>query len=161
MDKRIKKDLATQDPYYQTYMLICQVRDIILEAREYEMQQYGVTAIQAGVMFYIQIAGGSASQIEIARYLLRKPSSISGILGRMEKSGLAIKTVDPVKRGMTKVTLTEKGKQIYKQSLKRESIHGMFTCLPEEEHSQLKQLLQKLRNHAIGETGKRRQVPFP
>jgi len=79
----------------------------------------------------------------------------------MEKSGLAIKTVDPVKKGMTKITLTEKGKQIYKQSLKRESIHSMFACLSEKERSQLTQLLQKLRNYVIGETGKRRQVPFP
>ena len=132
-----------------------------LEAREYEMQQYGATAIQAGVMFIIDAAGGSASQTEIAKWMLRKPSSISGILGRMGKVGLVTKGMDPDRRGITKVILTEKGKRIYKQSLKREAIHEIMGRPSQGEYEQLWQLLQKLPSGAIEETGKRRTIPFP
>lgn len=161
MDKRIKKDASTQDPDYRMWVLLGQVMDMAMEAREYEMEQYGATAIQAGVMFIIEAAGGSASQTEIAKWMLRKPSSISGILGRMEKAGLVTKGMDPVRKGLTKVVLTYKGKQIYKQSLKRETIHNIIGRLPKEEYNQLWQILEKLRDATIEETGKRRPIPFP
>jgi DNA-binding MarR family transcriptional regulator len=67
----------------------------------------------------------------------------------------------PGKKTLQEITLTEKGKEAYRQSLKRESIHEILSCLSEEEREQLWSILKKLRDRALERLTSEVILPFP
>ncbi len=78
---------------------------------------------------------------------------ISYILNRMERDGLLRKAKDLDRKNMIRVSLTEKGKQAYYLSTKRESIRQAISALSEEEYQQLWPCLEKLRSKSFGTLG--------
>ena len=153
------KDQLAADRDFNLWVLLHQVSDIIFKAREKELSQYGVTTMQAGVLFVIEAVGGKATPGEISRWLLREPHTISSLLTRMERGGLVSKSIG--KRRTLGVTLTAKGRQAFSQSMKRESIREILSCLSEEEHRQLGSSLEKLRDRALQKLTTVMEVPFP
>jgi len=149
------------DRDYDLWVLLAQARDVILEARENELRQYDVTAWQAAVLFIIDVAGGTASPADIARWSLRKPNSVSGILDRMKKAGLIKVARDTRRKNMKVISLTEKGYKVLKDSMKRESIHQIMSCLTADQYQQLKALLEKLRSRGFEVLGSQRNIPLP
>jgi len=134
---------------------------MVFKARGKELSRYGVTVEQASILFVIQAIGGKSTPAEISKWMLREPHTISSILTRMEKEGLITKRKDSSNKGQVIVALTEKGRQIYSQSIKRESIREIISCLSEEEHNQLGSLLEKLRDSALNNIAKVDLPPFP
>jgi len=133
-------------------------------AREKELSKYGITPRQAAVLFIVKVINateGEATPGKVSRWLLRESHTVSRILTRMENEGLVSKTKGSGKKNEINVTLTEKGEQLYKQSLKRESIKEIMSCLSEEERQQLDSSLEKLRNKALQNLETASQVPFP
>ena len=156
------KESLYADEDYVLWALLNQATDAMHKARQKELDQYGVSSADAGVLFVIQAIGERATPAEITRWLLREPHTVSELLSRMEKEGLVSKTKDLEKKNLVRVSMTEKGRQVYQQSTKRKSIHKMMSCLSEEERQQLMASLEKLRNRALGElTEKRSKPPFP
>ncbi len=149
------------DQDYDLRVLLNQAQNLMMNARDIELTEYGTTAMQAAVLFITNSIGEEAIPAEISRWLLRKPATISGLLDRMEKSGLIERARDLPRKNLVRVRLTEKGKQAYKQSLKRESLHKIMSCLSEEEHQQLASILLKLRNRATEVLKHREEIPFP
>jgi DNA-binding MarR family transcriptional regulator len=133
----------------------------MINARDTELLQYGTTAMQAEVMFITDSVGEETIPAEISRWLLRKPATISGLLDRMEKVGLVERVKDLPKKNLVRIRITEKGRQAYKESLKRESIHEIMSCLPEGERKQLASILVKLRDRTAKVIGYRAEIPFP
>ena len=78
----------------------------------------------------------------------------------MEKEGLLRKTEDPERKGLVRITLTERGQKAYHESSKRESIHGVFSPLSEEQRQQLTACLDELLARAMDELRARRRLPF-
>ena len=150
-----------KDRDYDMWVLLAQARDVILEARENELREHDVTAWQAAVLFIIDTAGGTASPADIARWSLRKPNSVSGILDRMKKAGLIKVAKDTRRKNMKVISITEKGYKILKDSVKRESIHRIMSCLTADEYKQLKEILEKLRSRGFEVLGSQRNIPFP
>ena len=156
------QEVSDVDRDYNLWVLLHQVSDIIFNAREEELRQYGVPAMQAEVLFVIQAIGDETMPAQIARWLLRRPHSVSGILDRMEKAGLVRKTKDLHRKNLVRVTITEKGQQAYNQALERKSIQRIMTSLSEEERQQLWSCLKTLRDKGLKEIGKDpKKVPFP
>ena len=156
------KNVSNVDQDYKLWVLLDQANTTILNAREDELRQYHVSAMQAAVLFIIKAIGKEVTPAEIARWLLRKPHTVSGLLTRMEKAGLVKKTKDFAKKNMIRVTLTAKGEKAHNQSLKRESISQIMSCLSPEERRQLELYLKKLRDEALKEPRvKRKRLPFP
>ena len=149
------------DRDYNLWILLGQARDMVFKARGKELSRYGVTVEQASILFVIQAIGGKSTPAEISKWMLREPHTISSILTRMEKEGLITKRKDSSNKGQVIVALTEKGRQIYSQSIKRESIREIISCLSEEEHNQLGSLLEKLRDSALNNIAKVDLPPFP
>ena len=134
---------------YRVWWLLAQVRHLMHQARENELNQYGITAIQAAILLIIDTIDGKATTSEIARWFLRKPHTIGALLNRMEKQGLITKTKDINNHNRVTASLTEKGRQCYSQSLKRESIREIMSCLSGEERQQLESSLDRLRDMAF------------
>ena len=82
---------SSTDQDYKLWVLLNQVRDAVLKARQKELDQYNISASQAATLFVIEAIGPKATPAEISRRLFRKPHSVAGragILSRMEKKGL-------------------------------------------------------------------------
>jgi len=155
------KNFSSVDQDYKLWVLLDQAEHAVSKAREKELSHYSITTVQAAVLFIIQAIGNEATPAEISRWLFRKSHSVSGLLSRMEKEGLVRKVKDLDRKNMVRVTLTEKGQQIYRQSNKRRFIRKIMSCLSEEEHQQLTSCLERLRNKAFKELGVNPKPPFP
>ena len=137
---------------------------MMLRARNRELSQYGITARQSAVLFIIKALTANGSEVtaaQVSRWLLREPHTVSRILARMENDGLVSKMNVSGKKKKVYITLTEKGEQTHRQTLKRESIREIMSCLTEEEHQQMYSSLEELRDRAIENLKDVTKVPFP
>jgi MarR family transcriptional regulator for hemolysin len=133
----------------------------MMKAREKELEKYGISSIQAALLFTIQAIGSDATPAEISRRLVREPHSVSGLLSRMEKQGLVKRVKDMPKRNMVRVVMTEKGKKAYEQSTRRTMMHEVFARLAEQEKKDLWDILAKLRSRSLKLAGISHELPFP
>ncbi len=99
-----------------------QTRTALVMSRNHDLNRYGITHIEEGILFAIQAIGNKATPSEISRWLLRKPHSIFDVLRRMERKGLIINVKDLDRKNLVRVGMTEKGWQIYSQVKQREAI---------------------------------------
>lgn len=152
------------DPDLELWNFLENTRHAIFKARTKELHQHNISPMQAFVFFVIhalEALGKEATPAEISRWLFREPSSVSDLLGRMEKEGLVSKVRGLDKKNMVGIELTEKGRQAYCQADKLQSIHKIMSSLSEEERQQLRASLDKLWNKALVELGMERRLPFP
>ena len=142
--------------------MLYQARDAILKARNKELYKYDLSFMKAGLLFAIEASGGKSSGTELSKWMFREPHTISGLVGRLLRNGLVTRAKVPGKKNMMEITLTEKGKEVYEQSLKMESIHEILSCLSEEERKQLYATLHKLRDKALASLiAEKQTLPFP
>jgi len=131
--------------------LLFHVRHVLFQARANELAKYGVTPMQATIMFIARSIGDEATPAEISRWLFLKPHSVSGLLTRMERDGLIKKVKDLERKNQVRIVLTEKANGLYRKSVSSRSFHHIMSCLPDEEAKQLEATLQKLRDRALKE----------
>ncbi|MBN1856999.1 MAG: MarR family transcriptional regulator [Dehalococcoidia bacterium] len=156
-----KKTYVCDDNDQALWLSIEQARNAIYKARELELEQYGVSTVQAGVMFVVHTMGGRTRPAEIARWLVREPHSISGLLSRMEREGLLRREPDLERKNSVSIVLTEKGMDICNKTFLRESVKQIFTSLSAEEHDELMNLLIRVRDRALKDRRARNKPPFP
>ncbi|MFC1907419.1 MarR family winged helix-turn-helix transcriptional regulator [Chloroflexota bacterium] len=154
-------NVSSEDRDFVLWTLLRQTRDLIYGLRQRELNQYNISARQAAVLFTLHILGDEATPTLISKWLLRKPHSISGILNRMLKSGLITKTRDKHKQNTVRVAMTDKGREAYFNSIKRESFHEAMSCLSEEDKQSLLSVLTQLRESAIQKLGPTYRPLFP
>ena len=80
-------------------------------AMDARVSRYDVTPVQAHVLMYLHQHGGQAPQRELTEFLRAKPSTVNGILDRMEEKGLVRRSVigEDARRRLN--TLTDKGRE--------------------------------------------------
>lgn len=148
--------------HYNLWVLLHHVTDIISNAREAELMQYGIPGMQAEVLFAIKAIGNPATPAQISRLMFRRPHSVSGILNRMDKAGLVKRSRDLEKKNLVRVALTEKGERAYRQALGGRAVQRIISSLSESERQKLKSLLETLRNKGLKELGLNpERVPYP
>jgi DNA-binding MarR family transcriptional regulator len=151
-----------EDRDFLLWVMLYQARDAILKARNKELYKYDLSFMKAGLLLAVQASGGKPSGTDISKWMFREPHTISGLVGRLIRNGLVTRAKVPGKKNMMEISLTEKGKEAYEQSLKMESIHEILSCLTEDERKQLYATLQKLRDKALMSlTAERQTLPFP
>lgn len=159
--------MTTQKPYpcddrdQALWLLLEQTRNAIYKARELELEQYGVSTVQAGVMFVIHTMGGRTRPADIARWLVREPHSISGLLSRMEKGSLIRRVPDPDRKNAVSIVLTDYGRDICLKTFQRESVKQILSCLEDADRKQLVSSLIHLRDRALKDRRVRNKPPFP
>jgi len=152
--------IAYTDKYYGLWLLLILAKDVIHRARQKELRQVGITASEAGVLFYAQALGDRATPAEISRCLFKRPHGISTLISKMEKEGLVNKVNDLDRKNLVRVELTEKGQQACNHASKRAVIHRIVSSLSEEEHQQLNSCLEKLRNRAFEELELKKKITY-
>ena len=149
------------DEYFMLWVLIAQNRDAILRARERDYARYGISNERRAVLYIIQNNGGRSTPVEIARDLFRELHSVTEMLKRMENDGL-ISRAKGSGRSKVEVAVTQKGLDVFNQSLHNETDKRIFSVLSKTEREQLSTYLFKLRKKVLEDLGTPEwQLNFP
>ncbi len=152
--------LSDTDELYNLWLVLVKSRRGLFKAREKELIQYGITPEQAGALHIMHNIGEPVTRSEISRLTFREVHTVSGLVTRMEKAGLVRLIPDKDRKNRVRVVMTEKGKEAYLQSTKRESIHRILSVLSKEERKQLRLSLEKVMDRALKELGQYYKPPF-
>ena len=147
------KFYSAEDKDQDLWLLLTHTRYAIFRAREKELQRYGVSPEQVGLMFVVQAMGNKATPAALSRHILRQPHTVSALVDRMARRGLVKKVKDLERKNLVRVVMTEKGQKTYDLSTKRGPIHRIMNTLTDEEKKQFKDYLEKLMVKARKEIG--------
>ena len=147
------KYFSYSDADHDMWLLLTHTRYAVYRAREKELQRYGVSPEQVGVLFIVQALGNRATPSEISRYIMRQPHTVSALIERMEAKGFVKRIHDLDKRNLVRVSMTDKGQRIYETSTKRGPIHRIMAVLSDDERTQFRLLLEKVHSQARKEIG--------
>jgi len=149
------------DPDFQLWVILMQASDVFAKARAKEVNRYGITFRQSGVLFHLAASNGESTIKDLSRWLMREPHSILVIVNRMEKDGLITKERGKDGKGRTKIVITEKGRQAYEKCLKWDSIKETLSVLSAAEKDQLFRSMKKIRGQAFGIINEPEKFSYP
>ena len=115
----------------------------------YMFSEYGITPIQMHVLIFVHKSvneGKSVCQKDIEKYINLRASSVSSLVGTLEKTGLIMRTVSEGDARTKFVTLTEKGTDVcIKNKLLMEKCDALVqSALTDEEQEIFNSLLNKI-----------------
>lgn len=124
------------------------------ERADARMAGCGVTTLQAHVILYLSCCGGSLSQLELGRHLRVKPSTVNGIVERLEEKRLLTRSVSPGDGRCKLLHLTEEGRCFYQEFIAiTEEVHRQAEQgFSPEELSLLQELLHRVADNLTRET---------
>ena len=138
---------------YNLFMLIGLTLNAIFRARHHQVKELGLTPAEFHLLLLVSELGGTANPGEIAQWMMRKRPTISGLLNRMEKNGLIVRTAYKNNKKLRKVTITKKAQEyLDKLSGKEDILNVIMNSLQPEEYEHLWMLLEKLRGVALSST---------
>jgi DNA-binding MarR family transcriptional regulator len=147
------KYYSAEDDDQDLWLLLTHTRYAVFRAREKELQRYGVSPEQVGLLFVVQALGNKATPAAISRHIIRQPHTVSALVDRMTKRGLVKKVKDLDRKNLVRVVMTEKGKKTYELSTKRGPIHRIMNVMEEEERKNFRATLEKIMAKARKEIG--------
>jgi DNA-binding MarR family transcriptional regulator len=147
------------DPRISLHALLDRTRETIFKAVELELSQCGVSAPQVKIMHLLAQEDGAMTLGDLANGTVRELNSISTLIGRMQKKGL-VKKVKKPGDDKTYVTLSDRGKDIYNNTITERSIFLIYDALSEEEKREFTALLRKLQSKARTLLGLDYKPPF-
>ena len=83
----------------------------VAEAFNKKLMALGITRVQWTALFYLG-KYKSISQFELAEKMNIKTSTMARLVDRMEREGYVIRAKDPADRRVTKLVLTDKGRDL-------------------------------------------------
>ena len=115
------------------------------ERMDARMSRFGMTPAQTHVLLHLHQSGGQLPQRELLDSLKVKPSTVNGILDRMEEKGLVERTVSGTDARQRLVALTLAGRkreeQVKQAFLEAEAL--IVRGLTKEETDTLRSLLER------------------
>lgn len=113
------------------------------------LRQYDVSPMQCRTIIFLHEAPSEVNQKALENYLMVKPSTVNGIVDRLEGKGLVRRTASPTDGRCRILALTEAGRRFYDQfaAVQQEATEWLergFT--PEEKALMLSLLLRVARN---------------
>lgn len=154
-------DLTSVDRDFKLWVLLHQTRDAVHKAAEKELRRFGLSPMEASLLFAVHAIGERATPAEISRWLFRESHSVSGLLDRMEKKGLVKRSKDLERRNLVRISLTDKSRQFYNTYAEMKVIDRILSSLTEDDRRKLAEYLTRLRDRAIEDLGIERELPFP
>jgi len=136
------------DKDHELWVLLRQARDAVHKVRDKELKEYGLSSMQASILFICQAIGSDATAAEISRWTFRRPHAVSTLLDRMEKKKLIKRTPDARRRNVMRVERTPKGYEALREAASEGCINRVASALNEEEQKLLKSYLLRIRDVA-------------
>jgi len=135
--------LQDNDVSFQLWRLLYHTAFVINRSRQKELAQYGVTPEQAHVLDILYQSRSTAKIRDIVKITMHQHHSISTLVNRMAVQGLVQKVRSPNDARQYNVTITEKGKALFR-TITRQSITDIFSCLSQRDSKALDNGLKKL-----------------
>jgi DNA-binding MarR family transcriptional regulator len=127
--------------------------------RENELRPYGLRRMEAAIIQVLLLLKEPPTISEISRQIVREPHTVGILIYRMEKKGLLKITQDSKRKNIKRITLTDKGKTLAKQTIKIRSIKEIMTCLSEEDQTKLRSYLRTIRKKVLEDMGMSHRFP--
>lgn len=108
---------------------------------------YDITPVQSHVLMYLSCRGEqAANQRDLEHELHLKPSTVNGIVSRLEEKGCVIRRTSPNDGRCRLVTLTEAGQKRVDafKAVAGGTGRRFANCLTEEEEETLRELLSRI-----------------
>lgn len=147
------------DPRIALHALLDSTRETIRKAVKLELAQYQISQSQVKVMHMLSQSEGVLTLNQLSDLAIRELNSITTLIGRMQEKGLVKKVKRPGDNKIY-VTLTDKGMDIYNNTVTEHSIMLIYDALSKEEKKQLTSLLSKLQSKARALLGLDYRPPF-
>ena len=144
-------DPVNDDESFNIIALVEQTAHATILARNRELGQYGISSPLAAALLVVWAMDNNATPTDISRWLLREPHSVTGLLDRMERDGYIHRNQDRQRKNVVRVTMTEKGREAYFNSIKRQSYHKIAEVISDEERNELRRILAKVWKAALEE----------
>lgn len=123
---------------------IGQARDLMIKARQKELNPYHITPQQASILIFLYHLGHKATLSELSKDTGRGINTLSPQMTGMEKDGLVKKGREVPKSTLLSFELTEKGREIAQSTMRIRSVETIMAVLSEEERQQMISMLQKI-----------------
>ena len=133
-----------RDDDWQLWILLRNISHKTARIRNDELRKYGISFIQAAIIYIVKNADVPVTPSEISRWMDRERQTITEILNRMQKNGLINRVKDLRQKNQVRIELTDKGEQAYRNSSGLTSIHSILSCLSTNEKHNLKDYLKKI-----------------
>ena len=133
-DPNFRKYVPFIDSDYNLFMLIHLTQTAMFRARHYEVKRVGLTHTEFQLLCVVEGLGEAAIPAEISRWMMRKPSTTSLLLHRMERNGLVKRIADTKNRKLKKVVMTKKGQQAIRRAQKQDVMNTIVGALQEATH---------------------------
>lgn len=131
---------------YWLNIVLGQAAHALHKTREIDLDKFGITVEQSGALICILSLGKDATVAELSRWQIREPHSTLVLVRRMAKQQLIDINPDSTNKHILKLTLTQKGFSILKDTLKLESLVQIYSRIPKKELQHLHSLLDILRD---------------
>lgn len=151
MVNRNEKINITAEEERQLWILLSEAQRLMVAAAEKELKPLGITLVQSGVLYVLHTMkkqGIPSTPAEIARWLSRRPITVSALLNRMERQGLVLQRRD-VSRKRIQVEMTDRGRQVYLDMvMTRKAVPSILGSLSPNQRKQMKTNLEKITQKA-------------
>ena len=116
------------------------------ERMDARLSRYDMTPAQTHTLIYLCGQDGSVPQREVVEHLRVKPSTVNGILDRMEEKGIIRRTADENDQRQKRVSATEKGRELKElvQNAFQDAEAAMARGLRPDEAETLRSLLGRV-----------------
>lgn len=144
----MKRINPTDCPYY----LISRITLQVTAALKKEFTAVGITNVKPaylGVLFTLWRKDG-LKVVSLGRQAGLEPSTMTGLIDRMEKSGLVYRGADPNDRRVQRVYLTKEGRSLEKQTMEGVDhvLSKTFREISRQELSRTMDILKKVLENA-------------
>ena len=116
------------------------------ERMDARLSRYDMTPAQTRTLLYLCGQDASVPQREVVEHLRVKPSTVNGILDRMEEKGIIRRTADKNDQRQKRVSATEKGREMKElvQNAFQDAEAAMARGLRPDEAETLRSLLGRV-----------------
>ena len=147
---------------YNLRMLLYLTEEALNKARHAQVRKMGMTRADADLLYLVHCLGEAATPTELSRWLKRKPPTISEHLDHLQARGFLRRQPIRGNNKSKRVVLSRKGQEALDASMERDAIAYVMKSLSDDEHRQLWQILEKLKDAALSATeAEERQAADP
>ena len=133
--------------HYPLWVALTRTHYYLRKLREKELKKMGLSVAQSTVLAIIhrsESADFDPTPAEIAKQLLKAPSTTTELIDRMVDQGMVKKVQDLDRKNMVRVEMTELGSKLYDKSIEVEYFSKIFSKLTPKRRQRLISYLNTL-----------------
>ena len=138
--------MTIPNPTDHSYYLITRTSQVVAAALRKELDVAGAGEVRVAYLGALMVLWrqDDLKSGELGRSAGLEPSTMTGLLDRMERDGMVMRAADPDDRRAQRIRLTEKGRQLHDPIMKAvdSTFSRVFSGVEEENLSQLKNTLR-------------------